>query len=759
MPKPELTEIHPRSSLRGVSRHAKRKYQQVSVPTALASEAQENGWTPVRTTKRKTILRQEKEVSQMLEDRVWNLLYTLEFPWLSLGNKSELYYDSDSENETRNQIDAVAIDDLICIVVECKSRQDVGRSSALTAAITKFSSLRSRIQSATRRAIGESKGRPLCQIIWTDRIIVTGAQQDRAKADNILLLDENDLDYYEKLAGRIGAAARYQLLADLMPGRQIGHASFTVPAIRTKVLGRWSYTFAASPEQLLPIAYFAHKAKGRSGSDAYQRMVTKARLRSIKRYIQDNNFFPTNILLSVNNSRRLNFMLTDKKVRSESSLGILEVKGSLGLAWIIDGQHRLLAYAGLPEAAEHRLMVTAFDELPAYIQAKLFKDINHEQKSVSQALLLLIRAEIELSSERDVDKVHAIATMVIKGLDSNPDCPFYGRIVWPDQTRTEDRCITLASFEDALVRPGTFARKEHAGKITSPGAFWDPDVDKCIARTDEIIRWWFQQIVDENVEWWSLGSRPGGGFAMNNGVIIVANVLRSSLAFLEESKGYHLSELDTTEVLSLLRPLAIACGLGLSTLTTDERSFVRSLRGVGDQYRYGTRRVQLLMREECPMFNPEGLDEFVEKMESEANSIARDLIDNIERRLKRVVIADLKSRLLEEEEPERWWLLGVPRGVRKKADDRFNENDGKRGSREAYLDLIDYRSIICYPENWDHFKSRFAEPGAGGKEKSTKWLVELNEVRRVTSHPTSEVVVSDDQLSQLRKIRDRVFAI
>ena len=43
---------------------------------------------------------------------------------------------------------------------------------------------------------------------------------------------------------------------------------------------------------------------------------------------------------------------------------------------------------------------------------------------------------------------------------------------------------------------------------------------------------------------------------------------------------------------------------------------------------------------------------------------------------------------------QRWWFDGVPKGVRKKVDDRVNEEGGKKGGREENLDLIDYREII-----------------------------------------------------------------
>jgi hypothetical protein len=48
-----------------------------------------------------------------------------------------------------------------------------------------------------------------------------------------------------------------------------------------------------------------------------------------------------------------------------------------------------------------------------------------------------------------------------------------------------------------------------------------------------------------------------------------------------------------------------------------------------------------------------------------------------------------------------WWLLGVPKKVRLEVGKRFESDDGKRGTKPAYFELIDYRDIAT--ERWDIF--------------------------------------------------------
>jgi DNA sulfur modification protein DndB len=112
--------------------------------------------------------------------------------------------------------------------------------------------------------------------------------------ERVPLLDEKDLEYYEQLVDQVGYAARFQFLADLLQGRSVPGLELTVPAIRSKMAGSVAYTFCVSPEYLLKIAFVSHRAKGKpSDIDAYQRLLKKSRLNSIREYIAEGGIFPT----------------------------------------------------------------------------------------------------------------------------------------------------------------------------------------------------------------------------------------------------------------------------------------------------------------------------------------------------------------------------------------------------------------------------------------------------------------------------------
>ena len=82
---------------------------------------------------------------------------------------------------------------------------------------------------------------------------------------------------------------------------------------------------------------------------------------------------------------------------------------------------------------------------------------------------------------------------------------------------------------------------------------------------------------------------------------------------------------------------------------------------------------------------PPGLREFLEREKAQTTTRAFHVITHIERTLQSSVLGELKSEFGPEEKD--WWFGGIPKEVRKKVDDRINEEGGKKGGREENLDL------------------------------------------------------------------------
>ena len=121
-----------------------------------------------------------------------------------------------------------------------------------------------------------------------------------------------------------------------------------VPAVKGKIGGKTFYSFVSTPKQMLKIAFVNHRSlNDPAGAPSYQRLVNKARLRQISRFIYNDGFFPTNILVNFNT--RCRFDQTAKDGATNVAFGSLYLPSKYKSAWIIDGQHRLYGYAPLSD--------------------------------------------------------------------------------------------------------------------------------------------------------------------------------------------------------------------------------------------------------------------------------------------------------------------------------------------------------------------------------------------------------------------------
>jgi DGQHR domain-containing protein len=578
--------------------------------------------------------------------------------------------------------------------------------------------------------------------MFMSNILLSDNDRARAKDANIVVFDERDLEYYENLVSHLGPAARYQFLADTLPGKTVPGLELRLPAIKTKMGGFNCYSFSITPDYLLKISYVSHRSKGKkSDVSTYQRMLHKSRLKKIRDYITEDGIFPTNIVVNIDKNR-LQFERIHQEGDPESGVaGWLIIRPTYKSAWIIDGQHRLFAYSGHERAAKSRLSVLAFDGLAPSEQAKLFIDINAKQKSVKQSLLQELYAELHWDADDDAIRVRAIVSKAIQDMDADPESPLYQRVQTADVGKDAIRCISLTSLYGAIERAGFHIVKEKKGHILEYGPLWAGDNETTLKRTNYVLNHWLDTIRIATSEWWDKGAGDGGGLAMNDGVITCINVLRSVFQHLDNKKLIHLDNEDLFEV---VKKYAVAVGEYLGAFSEQERKVFRDLRGIQGQTRR-TRNCQQAIRLVIPSFNPSGLDQFIQQEKAQTNIRGKEIIDRIERTLQKVVLEELREECGEDESG--WWMLGVPKPVRLKVSERFEQDEGKRGGKENYFDLIDYAKIAL--QNWATFEPILAYEKTGNKEKRIHWLNVINEKRNIISHPSSAITLTVEDLAAL----------
>jgi DNA sulfur modification protein DndB len=391
-----IENIFDAEDLRSLARRKSHDHEFRTVRNQEVAEHVSEGWEIQRQNKTSTRLSRLKRREDLLEDRVWWMLYGMGFTHLSGEGGAFLHLDHKRDDGPTNQIDVVGLDAEIAIAVECKSASAPRRDAKFQEFLAKHGVIRERFANAVNNHFPADHKRVTVLAIFTWDLLLSENDQERAKEQKVALLNENDLHYYEQLVSHLGPAAKYQFFADMLPGKQIHGLRLAVPALETKMGRHTCYSFSITPEYLLKIAYVSHRAKGKARDvDTYQRMIKKSRLKRIRDYISENGVFPTNIVVSLEGRKSVRFEKGEQEGGPEGArYGTLHLNPAYRSAWIIDGQHRLFAYSGHERAQTSHLSVLAFQNLPASQQAQLFIDINHEQKSVKRSLLQELYAEL-----------------------------------------------------------------------------------------------------------------------------------------------------------------------------------------------------------------------------------------------------------------------------------------------------------------------------------------------------------------------------
>jgi DNA sulfur modification protein DndB len=213
-------------------------------------------------------------------------------------------------------------------------------------------------------------------------------------------------------------------------------------------------------------------------------------------------------------------------------------------------------------------------------------DINAQQRKVKQSLLQELYAELHWDADQPEVRMQAILSKVIQALDSDVNSPFRGRILKADDTRTESRCISLTSVFHAMERGGFFIERMRKGSIPEYGPLWDADNEAILKRTVTLLTGYFDYIRAEAANLWERGSGEGGGLAMNDGVTVCINTLRSIFHHLQTVKRIRLSDLENDELVEAIAPWAKTVSHYFASFTPEQMSQFRALRGVQGQTDY-----------------------------------------------------------------------------------------------------------------------------------------------------------------------------
>lgn len=195
--------------------------------------------------------------------------------------------------------------------------------------------------------------------------------------------------------------------------------------------------FLMPVKEVLPIYYVAVRGRDRE-EGAVQRVLSKRRISSIKDFVLDGNCFFNSFILNWSNK----------------DYGVEEIDGTLTIpivskgAQVIDGQHRLeglkQAYDVCSDIGEQQILIVLTEGLSTIEAAKIFLNINTEQKPVPSSLVYDLFGEVK-DKNFYIVRATDIATRLHEAIDS----PYYQCIKMPGASQGVGK-VDLSTIVNAL---------------------------------------------------------------------------------------------------------------------------------------------------------------------------------------------------------------------------------------------------------------------------------------------------------------------
>lgn len=765
IPKEEMSLIFDEGLLKDSSllskefRRRNSTFDKLKVPHSQVKEYEQKGWKLSRELKRDTWLEREKKHQSLLEDEFWCLLYRMGYQELNAAHFRLPYARSD-ETVDQKHIDVFAKDHETVLVVECKSNSTRRRRS-LQKDISETKSFKSQMATAIKDFYGGDFKPKIVWIYVSRNVVWSEPDIERADAENIKVITENELAYYDAYVRHMGPAGRFQVLAEFLEGQHIPEMrNKKVPAVKGSLGKHQYYSFVSTPRDLLKIAFVNHLALNHpDGRPAYQRMISRHRLKEIARFIEDGGYFPTNLLINFTEKCRFD-QISNKGTSVEGKYGWLYLPDMYKSAWIIDGQHRLYGYSFANQAhRDDEVFVLAFEQMDIATEAELFITINHKQKSVPRSILIALRADLKWGSEDSKDRLGAVSSALVKSLNTDPTSPLFGKTMVEGLKDKGDKPVTMPELVKGLDRSKLLGRILHAQLIPGPlSAATDEDT---IKRARTVINGYFELVRAANEARWEAGK--SGYLLSNPGIRAHLSLLAEIIEYLDRSENLEAEIAPEKQIIEkvsgLMGPILEFIKIADDPSFADK--FARKF-GEGGVREYFFNLCELLASDRED-FGSDDFREFVRLRDDDRLKQAHTDVIDLNSRMMDYVHAKLIQVYGDHELPsgeKAYWALGIESSKAKSdAYSKMQQDDAnKRKPIFAYLETLDLMKIVRQKNNWDFFKDVFNIPKLGekGKVYYLDWMEEFNELRRVPAHSSSMRVYDDEQYSFLEWLKSEL---
>jgi DNA sulfur modification protein DndB len=512
--------------------------------------------------------------------------------------------------------------------------------------------------------------------------------------------NENTYNYVNSLIKSYKASVIYQFYGLMFKGEKISPEPIRVPALKGTMGGHDYYMLSIEPDKLLRIGFVLHRTKVNDSmaTPTYQRMLVPSRLKGITKFIDNGGYFPNTIIVNFDNEvkkLRVQFESGGKSGDSQSRFGYLLIPNAYGIAFIIDGQHRVYGYAGSKYKDINTIPCVAFLGLEPDEQLRIFMDINENQKAVSPSLRLDLEEDLNWNSPRIDSRLKALRSSIIKNLSRDTNSPLYGKISIGEDIAK----LTFPPFDNALQKTSLLPKATQKSYTQNQDVcLYDcntQDYEKAMKnarkRISNIIRDSYnyvkQKLDDDIYNTYIECNRGTFGF-----IALIGSLNEFKIKVGELSKTS-----TTMEQIEALRPyFDVFCNY-LCNIPEDDKNALLVIKGQGADTRW-LRMFQNAINKEFTDFEPDGLTEWKETQDQSIQDEGKRIGVQIESILQKRVLEKLEDLY------GGAWEKNIM-GIKGKCLQRMDDNNADDSSEEwiDYMEPLDYKEII--EKEWQSTKA------------------------------------------------------
>lgn len=692
------------------------------------------GYMVTKTTAQKSILKRKKKNSIQFEDDIWSMFYKLGFRTLNKNENLKVQWGDHIEDT--QQLDVVAVGDDAIFVVECKAADtDKATSHSFKDDINNMVQYMNGVSYVLRSIYGKEKRVKFIFATRNYRFQEDGEDITRLRNNGIYHLNDNAYDYICNLIKSYKQSVVYQFYGLMFKNELISNKCITIPALKGTMGNKDYYLLSMKPSTLLKIGFILHRTRvNDSMAPTYQRLLVPKRLKGITKFIDDGGYFPNSIIINFANPSdelKTTFDFIHKEDNSNCEFGLLNIPNAYGIAYIIDGQHRVYGYANSAYKDEHTIPVVAFDNIPSEEQLQIFMDINENQKAVSPSLRLDLEEDLYWHADRLDSKMKALRSSIIKNLGNNSNNILYNMIsIGEDPSKLKFKPFDEALKKSCLI-PKATATQWTCNTDVCIYNINETNVDKAMKESRKKITQFIDStysIADKIME-----EQTKNDFLFSNrGTFAFISLIGSLHAFLIQTNAIQTSS-SIQDRIKAIEPYIEHLSISLNNLSDEDNRTIKGVLGQGGDT-FWLRSYQNIINKQFPDYCPSELTEWKETQDQSIQQEGQKKKKDIREQLQKIVF-DLLKKVFGNKWNKNREIALIANTVKKRILDEFGDNedfDEDDYDWTEYVEISEYKEIISKNFSNPEFEKAFAiNLGMNFRSKADKlnWMSLITETK------------------------------